>query len=260
MLQSPQSQTRELDRLLDAEQQERDDRRGIEVREASVLTAFILTLTILGAAATQVNIRKSLGGDVFAAISILVSLAALLLLTRGFFPFPSTDDEKREMKSGSRREQIERWFEGLRKKDVADVARLAETDPAEAIERQRTRVQGIRDGNERRLTNLRIATALLIAALVALVLGVIGLVWTGQLTNAAAPSGTTGPAGPRGYPGPPGRQGNPGAPGPLGSGGVAGPGGRQGQAGPPGRQGNPGLSGPRGPQGLPGPPGASPTS
>ena len=115
MLQSPQSQTRELDRLLDAEQQERDDRRGIEVREASVLTAFILTLTILGAAATQVNIRKSLGGDVFAAISILVSLAALLLLTRGFFPFPSTDDEKREMKSGSRREQIERWFEGLRK-------------------------------------------------------------------------------------------------------------------------------------------------
>ena len=216
------SADREFDRLLDAETRERDERRGIEASQSSLLAAFLVALGLVGAAATQVNIKSSAPAEAFLALAAGLSIVSVFLLALFF------------------RRQKGRL-------DTVAIIEQAETDATKAIEAQKDRVTNIQTQNIKRLWALRWATIALGATVSAAVIGAALLVIGGNVQNAST---AVGPAGP------PGAQGKAGVSGPPGRRGEPGPPGRRGVAGVTGRQGRAGQSGPRGRQGLPGPPGS----
>lgn len=250
------AQNQELDRLLDSEQRERDERRGLEATQGTLLAAFLVALGLVGAAGTQVNITSSLGAEILLLLSVILSILAVWFLAVGFLPtrslpvgFDPAQGRNRVVRS------LPTWLKGIIwslsvhaiRPGGRDVPDLAETAPLAAIRRQRQLVQDVERENWRRLVLLRRATLALAATVLFLVVGIGLLLSQSNIKTASTAAGR---------PGPPGRQGNPGSPGPPGVRGQAGPAGSRGPQGPLGRQGNPGVSGPPGPRGRPGPPGA----
>jgi Collagen triple helix repeat (20 copies) len=213
------SADREFDRLLDAETRERDERRGIEASQSSLLAAFLVALGLVGAAATQVNIKSSAPAEAFLGLAAGLSIVSVFLLALFF----------------------QRQKGGL---DTVGIIEQAETDATKAIEAQKDRVTNIQGQNIKRLWALRWATIALGATVSAAVIGAALLVIGGKIQNASTAVGPPGAQGKPGVSGPPGRRGEPGPPG------------RRGVAGVTGRQGRAGQSGPRGRQGIPGPPGS----
>lgn len=209
------AQTRELDRLIDAAGRDRDERRGIEARAATLIAASLVALGLIGNVATRLDIR--LGGLVGGlGLAMLISsgvaiLVALTALTIGFGPnfYIPPRGEK-------------------------DIPRTAEESPDEAIDMARNFVGELRRRNKRKLRSLQWAGQALMVAIALLVLGG-GLLLADSRISVPGGNGAETPA-------PPGPQGDPGPPG------------AQGQPGPHGRQGPPGESGPRGPRGYPGAP------
>jgi hypothetical protein len=236
------SQIRELDRLLDAETRERDERRGIESTQGGLLAALLVAIGLAGGAATQVNIQASPASELLLAASAILSIIALGLLVLGFKPLYFTKLRGANSKT-PQRSRLHRWLRPTTSSAWIDIAALGESAPADAIDKQRRIVQLVEGQNLSRLKLLAWATRLLWLITLFVVIAVAFLILHvgGNITNTSASTGT---------PGRPGRQGQPGVAGPQGGRGAPGPAGRQGLPGPPGRQGRPGVSGPPGPQGL----------
>jgi hypothetical protein len=217
------SEIRQFGRLLEEEAAEREERRGLEARQTSLLGAMLVVFGFVAAAATQINLKwtpVTVEALTPSAAAVLLAIACLVLL---FPPFQAAGAS-------------------------GNVVQLAESDPPRAIAEQQSYVNDLVKYNFRRLKVLAWASRLLVAAMVALVFGVVLLLSASD--NIAPASSSTGLRGPRGYPGPPGRQGLPGPPGKQGPAGVGGPRGPRGYPGPPGQTGYPGPPGP--PASLPG--------
>jgi hypothetical protein len=166
------SADREFDRLLDAETRERDERRGIEASQSSLLAAFLVALGLVGAAATQVNIKSSAPAEAFLGLAAGLSIVSVFLLALFF------------------RRQKGRL-------DTVGIIEQAETDAAKAIEEQKDRVTNIQTQNIKRLWALRWATIALGATVTAAVIGAALLVIGGNVQNASTAVGTAGPPGGR---------------------------------------------------------------
>jgi hypothetical protein len=201
--------TRELDRLIDAAGREREERRGIEARAATLIAASLVALGLAGNVATGLNIRLGgLIGDVGLVMLILSGLLILVTLAALIFGF-----QPRFYKPPA---------------GQMDIPRAAEAAPRQAINQAREFVKVLRDGNRRKLESLRLAGRALMAAVASLVVGV-GLLIAGS--RISVPSAQQGA---KGDPGPPGRQGEPGPHGRRGDPGESGPPGPRGYPGPPG--------------------------
>jgi hypothetical protein len=217
------SEIRQFGRLLEEEAAEREERRGLEARQTSLLGSMLVVFGFVAAAATQINLKwtpVTVEALAPSALAVIAAIASLVLL---FPPFQATGAPEHPVQ-------------------------LAERDPTLAITGQQKYVDALVDYNFRRLRVLAWASRLLVAAMVALVLGVVLLLSASD--NIAPASSSGGLRGPRGYPGPPGRQGLPGPPGRQGSAGAGGPRGPRGYPGPPGQTGYPGMPEPAPP--LPG--------
>jgi hypothetical protein len=145
-------ETRELDRLIDAEERDRDERRGIEDRATALIAASMVALGLVLNAATQLAIGS---GGVWGALG-LISLAlsslalvfALGLLAVRFGPqFYIPDPGKR------------------------DIPSMAEESPQEAISEARSFVNGLRERNKKKLRALQRVIRALALAVVFLVVG-----------------------------------------------------------------------------------------
>lgn len=215
------SQTRELDRLIDAAGRDRDERRGIEARAATLIAASLVALGLIGNVATRLDIRLGglVGGIalVMLILSGLLILLALAALTVGFGP---------------------RFY--VPPAGAMDIPRAAEAAPQQAIDQARDFVKELRNLNRGKLKFLQWAGQGLMVAVALLVVSAALLIADSRISVPSQPNtNEPGRRGPKGDPGPPGRQGEP---------------------GPHGRQGRPGESGPPGPRGFPGPPGSIPGS
>jgi hypothetical protein len=171
---------------------------------------MLVVFGFVAAAATQINLKwTAVTVEVLApsALFVLVAIASLVLL---FKPFNAARVPKH-------------------------LVQVTERDPTRAIIAQQKYVDDLAAHNFKRLKVLALASVLLVAAMVALVIGVAVLL---SASDNIAPVSSSGA--PRGYPGPPGRQGLPGPPGKQGPAGAGGPRGPRGDPGPPGRTGDPG--------------------
>lgn len=217
------SQVRQFGRLLEDEAAEREERRGLEVRQTSLLGAMLVVFGFVAAAATQINLKWTAVTVEALAPSALAVFTAIVLLVFLFPPFKAARVPKH-------------------------LVQIAERDPSRAIATQQKYVDSLAEHNFKRLKVLAYASVLLVVAMVALVGGVAVLLSTSD--NIAPASSSGGARGPRGYPGPSGRQGLPGPPGKQGPAGAGAPRGPRGYPGPPGRTGDAGPPGPPSP--LPG--------
>jgi hypothetical protein len=208
---------RQLDLAYEQERVEREERRGLETRGATITAALLVLITAGATLATSVDY------DAISPIgrAVLLGLPVLVAVALGSVAFAL----------------------GKATSDVGDaggsdtLARVTErANPSLALEQQDDKNARIVNGNRLLLHRLRWASRLLAACVIYAALAIGVVVREGALkSNADAPTDRSGgPAGPRGAPGPPGRQGQP---------------------GPSGREGDPGRSGPHGPRGRPGPPG-----
>lgn len=207
------SEIRQFGRLLEEEAAEREERRGLEVRQTSLLGAMLVVFGFVAAAATQINLKWTAVTGETLGPSVLLILLAIACLVFLFRTFKKTRVPKH-------------------------LVEVAEYDPTRAITEQQKYVDELAAHNFKRLKVLAWASWLLVGAMVALVIGVAVLLSASD--NIAPTSSSGGLRGPRGYPGPPGRQGLPGPPGKQGSAGAGGPRGPRGYPGPPGRTGAPG--------------------
>jgi hypothetical protein len=245
------SQTRKLDRLLDDERTERDERRGIEVTQGTLLAGLLVVIGLVVGATTRVDIGGHLVATLFLFASIVWGVTALAILAWGFVPLDPRAAAGTKTAAGSKRPIRERardlrnylWLtEQPPNPGATSIAALAETDPVLAIGVQTNIVEAIRNQNWKRLALLGRATRMLLSMTICLIAAVLVLVLSGgKLTNASKLVGPRGPAGHIGTPGSPGSPGPPGA---------------TGRRGRPGRQGRAGDPGPQGPRGLPGLPGS----
>lgn len=226
---------RELERALDlaygAEQIEREERRGLEVRAATLTGAFLVLVTVLVTAATKVDFEKVPAYLKYATGGVLL-YTALLVAMMAVSLARATSDAGRP---GSVVDVVPRITERKR--------------PTRALRLQDTKVQRIISGNRYLLRLLRAGSlALGVLAFYSAVILVL-LVLTGGFDSVAnTPAPSSAPAGP---PGPTGLRGPQGQPGKDGRGGDAGASGRRGDPGLPGPSGPRGRSGPAGPQRAP---------
>jgi hypothetical protein len=199
----------------DAERLERDERRGLEVRAATLTGSLLVLITVLVTVATKVDF-----GKVSYAVRFLMIF--LLIFTALFVAFMSI--------------RLALAGRGLTTKPedgaVEDVrARLTERDSTrEAIQIQDEKVHRIIVANRRLLRVLQFGGIALGALALYSATLMVGLVAGSDFEKASDEIHR----GPRGFPGPPGRQGDPG---PSGVGGN------------PGENGKSGANGKRGPQG-----------
>jgi hypothetical protein len=202
------AQIRHVDRLLSEEHAEREERRGIEVRQTALLGTMLVVLGLIGGAATQINIKSSLEAEIVLGLSVSTTAGAFVVLIFGFRPLKSTSPRH--------------------------LARLAETDPDYAIAGQQDYLDELSGQNVSRLAILERTGRMLAAAVVLFIFGVTVLLLESKISLVSSNSSTVtrgypGPPGVQGLPGPHGRQGPPGVPGARGPRGFPGPG-----AGPPG--------------------------
>jgi hypothetical protein len=218
------SEQRILDLAYDQEKLERDERRGLEVRAATLTGSLFVLITLLTTAAAKIDFAKA-PTWITIAMAILPTYTALFIAFMAFRLARATSDVRKP-------------------DDEEDVLprRTERTDPVLALEQQDTKVKRIIEGNRSLLGIIRLGSlglgVLAIYAALALSLAMLtGSFESSDSSTTPAAQGPAGPAGPRG------RQGD------------AGPAGVQGVAGPRGVAGTPGRAGPRGPRGRSGPAG-----
>lgn len=221
-----------LDRLLDEDRVEREERRGLEARAGTLLGALVVALGVVATTAARIGEADPAPWLIVALIVGAVTVVASILQLTYALAARSSDRPKGDA-------------------DQEPVSLIADGNIDEAIDLMRRHVMAVANGNRKLLRRLRIANYLLVPATAYLGLAFGGLMFLADAedrpgcgacppaseSNEGGASGPPGPAGPAGQPGPRGSQGEPGPAGPQGQPGESGPRGRRGPQGPPGPRG-----------------------
>src|SRR5271156_624790 len=85
------SEIRQFGRLLEEEAAEREERRGLEVRQTSLLGAMLVVFGFIAAAATQINLKWTAVTVEMLSPSALAVLLAIISLVVVFRPFKAVD-------------------------------------------------------------------------------------------------------------------------------------------------------------------------
>ena len=223
---------RQLDLAYDAERAERDERRGLETRAATLVTALLLVITVLATLGTNLDIDGAGRGVALVVAALPIAVAVVVVMLAAALYLTTSD-------AGAIADPADPDL-------PAEIRELEVVDVGIALQRQNVKVRRMIAGNQRLLRVTRYASM----GLAAIVLYAAGIFAVAVLVGAFDGASDDASGSDRGS-----QQGEPGPRGPSGAQGKPGPSGPQGEPGPAGREGNPGKAGPRGPRGFPGPPG-----
>jgi lipopolysaccharide export LptBFGC system permease protein LptF len=156
------AQVRQLNRLLDEENRERDERRGLENRMTGLTASSLVVLGLIANAAATGRVKHSIATALLLLAGFLVVLG--LVRITGWQKTPESFAEWRKTNGPP-----------LPADDIypLNMPRLAEDDPQSALEEQLRIIQFLREQNKRRLRYLHRASQMFFLAVAVIFIGVL---------------------------------------------------------------------------------------